>query len=61
MPNPSELARVDGCGSCHRCVNAWRPVWERVMVVCSECGDKRCAKAADCRVGCENRDERNER
>lgn len=45
------------CGSCHRCLNKktgdWvLPLTSLQMVVCSECGNKRCPKATSHELNC---------
>lgn len=49
-------ARV-GCGGCHRCLDgvtgtAGLPVSTLIMIVCPQCGNKRCPKATDHRLDC---------
>lgn len=48
-----ELNRAgpDGCGRCHTCApnKIGGPMR---MIVCPECGNKRCPKANDCRNAC---------
>ena len=45
------------CGNCHRCLENVRteygiPITATRMIVCAECGNKRCPKAADHELVC---------
>ena len=46
----------DGCGNCHACLvgvmENHMPVTSQRMVVCSDCGNKRCPKASNHRHQC---------
>jgi hypothetical protein len=48
--------QCDGCGNCHAClVGAMEnnmPVTSQRMIVCSDCGNKRCPKASNHRHKC---------
>lgn len=40
------------------CVKHWRPsIFNRPMIVCRTCGNKRCPKASDCELECTNSNE----
>ncbi len=51
---PRELS--DGCGNCHACLVGVMennmPVTSQRMIVCSDCGNKRCPKASNHRHKC---------
>jgi hypothetical protein len=53
-PTPRELS--DGCGNCHACLVGVMennmPVTSQRMIVCSDCGNKRCPKASNHRHKC---------
>ncbi len=46
----------DGCGNCHAClvgvIENHMPVTSQRMIVCSDCGNKRCPKASNHRHKC---------
>jgi hypothetical protein len=46
----------DGCGNCHAClvgvIENHMPVTSQRMIVCSDCGNKRCPKASNHRHQC---------
>lgn len=53
------------CNNCHRCLYGVRtefgiPITSTVMVICSECGNKRCPKATDHRLECTGSNEPNQ-
>ena len=53
-PKPRKLS--DGCGNCHACLVGVMennmPVTSQRMIVCSDCGNKRCPKASNHRHKC---------
>ncbi len=53
-PQIKELS--DGCGNCHACLvgvmENHMPVTSQRMIVCSDCGNKRCPKASNHRHKC---------
>ena len=48
--------QCDGCGNCHAClvgvIENHMPVTSQRMIVCSDCGNKRCPKASNHRHKC---------
>lgn len=56
-----ECIRCGKCNSCHRCLDGvyehrW-PVTATRMIVCPECGNKRCPKATDHNLICSGSNE----
>ena len=55
----------DGCGNCHAClvgvIENHMPVTSQRMIVCSDCGNKRCPKASNHRHQCTGSNEPNQR
>ncbi len=49
LPNPPRR----NCGNCNRCLAGDVMTVATRMIVCPDCGDKRCAKADDCKNECE--------
>ena len=47
----------DDCNNCHRCVGPWEGIFDRRMIVCATCGNKRCPRATDHRLACSNSNE----
>lgn len=51
----------DGCGNCHNCVTVGEPIGLPLtalrMIVCPECGNKRCPKATNHINECTNSNE----
>jgi DNA-directed RNA polymerase subunit RPC12/RpoP len=50
------------CNNCHRCLDGARteygiPITATKMIVCPECGNKRCPKATDHEFKCTNNNE----
>lgn len=55
---------LPGCGACWKCLDGVRvpflggefmiPVTSQMMILCVECGNKRCPKASDCSLKCTN-------
>ena len=59
------LENANGCGNCHACLvgateNGY-PVTMQRMIVCPDCGNKRCPKASNHRYECTNSNEPNQR
>ena len=56
--------QCDGCGNCHACLVGVMennmPVTSQRMIVCSDCGNKRCPKASNHRYQCTNSNEPNQ-
>jgi len=55
--NPEKAIDYTGCGNCHTCLSGVYdshgfPVTTTRMIVCPECGNKRCPKASDHRLKC---------
>lgn len=44
------------CGKCHRCLDGMNvdgfPISMTIMIVCPDCGNKRCPRATDHRLKC---------
>ena len=55
----------DGCGNCHAClvgvIENHMPVTSQRMIVCPDCGNKRCPKASNHRHQCTGSNEPNQR
>jgi len=57
--------QCDGCGNCHACLvgvmEHGLPVTMQRMIVCPDCGNKRCPKASNHRHQCTGSNEPNQR
>lgn len=55
----------DGCGNCHAClvgvIKHGLPITSQRMILCPDCGNKRCPKASNHRHQCTNSNEPNQR
>ena len=53
--------QCDGCGNCHAClvgvIENHMSVTSQRMIVCSDCGNKRCPKATNHELSCTNSNE----
>ncbi len=48
------------CGACHECLDALQTPYEKMfrhMILCPQCGNKRCPKATSCALDCTNSNE----